>query len=805
MKKLCIPFGTILLLFALLTLAATAAGATATAETSHATAFRGEEVVLTVSVSESTTVTSGSVELLYDTNVLQFVSGECNLTDALMGHFDANTQKGVFVYSSPKTVSGTLFTVRFRIRSDAAFGLSAVTLKLSMKDESMNDMTMTNRIGSVTVDCVHAFTAEVVDDRYIIETAGCGGGAIYYKSCVHCGAVGTDTFSVGGALDHLWSSTYETDGISHWRTCTRPGCGVLKTPVPHSGGMASCSERAHCTVCGHAYGDLPSHDYTGGLFGTDADGHWTVCDKCGFADTEHSIPHSGNDDGDCATAVFCVDCHHEMVAANTHALRVTFSNDEETHTLVCMNDGCTYKESQIHAFDMRVVAESFRRSYADCTNEESYYFSCVCNQKGTTKFFTTAPALGHDFAGGEWVTTDQQAHWKQCSRCAVEDIDHKTAHTYARATANGDDTHTGICSCGRVHTEACSGNESLATCQRKATCAVCGEAYGSLGGHMYDMSTWGYKDADGHAHRCQNPGCSAHDTIVAHCSSGAATSTTPEICTACGYVLSPALSHTTHTPASEWSSDGESHWKECTGCAGQKLENAAHTFDNACDTACHICGYERIIEHDYVMTYDENEHYLACSVCGEEKAGSRVAHSGGEASCFKRAECDECKAEYGQLENHHFNSDAWEYADPDGHARVCMNPGCGAHSELESHVVDGDNAEGEPVQCALCGYTLNGEIGHEHKPQGDLQHDSTHHWFVCECGEPLESEEHQFENGVCSVCGRENDKQSETVTQAEPSAAQPSMGMVTVIIIIVAVLVMVGGIVALVLILAKKR
>lgn len=57
-------------------------------------------------------------------------------------------------------------------------------------------------------------------------------------------------------------------------------------------------------------------------------------------------------------------------------------------------------------------------------------------------------------------------------------------------------------------------------------------------GHGYDEATWGYAGADGHAHKCQN--CNAHDIVRAHTPGAAATATTPQTCTACGYEIAPA-------------------------------------------------------------------------------------------------------------------------------------------------------------------------------------------------------------------------------------------------------------------------
>ncbi len=46
-----------------------------------------------------------------------------------------------------------------------------------------------------------------------------------------------------------------------------------------------------------------------------------------------------------------------------------------------------------------------------------------------------------------------------------------------------------------------------------------------------------------------------------------------------------------------------------------------HTYDNACDTSCNVCGYTRRIRHDYssIWSGDRNQHWHECTVCGFKK------------------------------------------------------------------------------------------------------------------------------------------------------------------------------------------
>ena len=90
--------------------------------------------------------------------------------------------------------------------------------------------------------------------------------------------------------------------------------------------------------------------------------------------------------------------------------------------------------------------------------------------------------------------------------------------------------------------------------------------------------------------------------------------------TTCAIVLPIALHE--HSYATEWSSDAENHWHDAT-CKHEeeKIDLAAHTYTNACDTACNVCGATRTITHDYAETLTEGEttHWYACSVCGDKK------------------------------------------------------------------------------------------------------------------------------------------------------------------------------------------
>ena len=57
----------------------------------------------------------------------------------------------------------------------------------------------------------------------------------------------------------------------------------------------------------------------------------------------------------------------------------------------------------------------------------------------------------------------------------------------------------------------------------------------------------------------------------------------------------PETPEHTHTAATEWQSDANGHWHNCTENDGAKLDEGAHVWDNDQDTTCNTCGYERTV------------------------------------------------------------------------------------------------------------------------------------------------------------------------------------------------------------------
>ena len=150
----------------------------------------------------------------------------------------------------------------------------------------------------------HSFTAEKAETQYLKSAATCTEKAVYYKSCAVCGlsSEGTAdeaTFFSGNALDHDWGAwTQNSDEETHTRICKRDTshtetencidankdhkCDICdyiisecaddnkdhkcdycgKKLTEHTGGKATCKDKAKCEVCGAEYGELDAKNHT---------------------------------------------------------------------------------------------------------------------------------------------------------------------------------------------------------------------------------------------------------------------------------------------------------------------------------------------------------------------------------------------------------------------------------------------------------------------------------------------------------------------------------------------------------------
>ena len=78
--------------------------------------------------------------------------------------------------------------------------------------------------------------------------------------CTKCGFEITPAGHYEHTADSEWHNS--ADGTYHYHKCTQSGCSVILDKANHSGGTATCENKAVCSVCGAEYGEKLGHDYS---------------------------------------------------------------------------------------------------------------------------------------------------------------------------------------------------------------------------------------------------------------------------------------------------------------------------------------------------------------------------------------------------------------------------------------------------------------------------------------------------------------------------------------------------------------
>ena len=348
----------------------------------------------------------------------------------------------------------------------------------------------------------HKFT-ETVSKMYLKSAATCQSPAVYYKSCLVCDEKSSETFEYGekdfsnhigntylvGQKEatcyaegytgdtycstcnheiergtsiaknaHNPASVWTTDETDHWKECQTVGCGNIIDKAHHSGGEATCVNKAICEVCKIEYGDVDATNhknteirgatdptcceagYTGdkwctdcntkiesgseisstgnhtdvdGKWESDGTNHWHTC----YFGTKFDITAHNGGEATCKSPAECSECGHSYgpLDANNHKGTTYLKNQKEA---TCFEEGYT---GDIYC--------------SDCNEKIADGQSIAKNAHNPASVWTT----------------NEYDHWKECQTVGCGNVIDKAAH---------------------------SGGE--ATCVSKAVCEVCKAQYGDV-------------------------------------------------------------------------------------------------------------------------------------------------------------------------------------------------------------------------------------------------------------------------------------------------------------------------------------
>lgn len=393
-----------------------------------------------------------------------------------------------------------------------------------------------------------------------------------------------------------------------------------------------------------------------------------------------------------------------------------------------------------HTWDAGTVT-----SAATCTTDGVKTYSCACGATATE----TIAATGHAY--GQW-TSGESGHQRVCSSCGETE---SAAHSMTSQV-----TSSATCITAGVETYSCSVCSYSYTKEVPITTT---HAFGD----------WSRSESS-HSRTC--PHCAKTEsgshswaaemvTVPATCKEEGATA---QICTVCDGILVGILPKLT-----------------------------THTYDNACDGECNICGITRETQHEFSAAWSKNSsyHWHECKICKEK--GSVSDHFPGPAATEEKAQlCLTCGLVMTPKLNHqHKYSTQWtsdetghwyactgceeqkafaehEYDDPcdpdcnvcrfhsptahsyagtwssdeTGHWTVCTE--CGEAKETEAHIVDPNTAITDAQYCTVCGFEVAPAQVHIHEDPGQWESNSTSHWKSCICGELLATSDHTWDAGI---------------------------------------------------------
>ena len=441
----------------------------------------------------------------------------------------------------------------------------------------------------------HKFT-ETVSKMYLKSAATCQSPAVYYKSCLVCDEKSSETFEYGekdfsnhigntylvgqkeatcyaeGYTGDIYCSTcnheiekgtpiaknahnpasvWTTDETDHWKECQTVGCGNIIDKAHHSGGEATCVNKAICEVCKIEYGDVDAtnHKHTEVRGAKDA----TCCEKGYTGDT------------------YCTDCNAlissgaEIPATGNHTdVDGKWESDGENHWHTCY-------------FGTKFDVTAHTGGEATCVNKAicevckiEYGDVDATNHKNTEIRGTTDPTCCEaGYTGDKW-----------CTDCNTKiesgsEISSTGNHTDVDGKWESDGTnHWHTCYFGtKFDITAHNGGE--ATCKSPAECSECGHSYGPLDANNHKGTTYlkNQKEAT-----CFEEGYTG-DIYCSDCNEKIADG--------------QSIAKNAHNPASVWTTNEHDHWKECqtVGC-GNVIDKAAHSGGEATcvsKAVCEVC------------------------------------------------------------------------------------------------------------------------------------------------------------------------------------------------------------------------
>lgn len=226
----------------------------------------------------------------------------------------------------------------------------------------------------------------------------------------------------------------------------------------HTGGVATCNEKAKCDECGEEYGEFnpENHTSTELVYVSNGNGTHKIVHKCCNAVTQAEEVCAGGE-ATCEEKAKCEKCGGEYGELGEHTGGTPTCNQKA----VCSDCGKEYGDFDAtnHASEEFICTANnngtHNKVHKCCNvvaveNEKCSGGTATCQSKATCK---DCGAEYGDLGAHNYtkVGKDAESHWKECSVCNTRDENSVTAHsaTVWETTENGE---IGKCECGETVT-----------------------------------------------------------------------------------------------------------------------------------------------------------------------------------------------------------------------------------------------------------------------------------------------------------------------------------------------------------------
>ena len=214
------------------------------------------------------------------------------------------------------------------------------------------------------------------------------------------------------------------------------------TECEHSGGEATCTNKAKCEICGAEYGETKPHSYAqikspeylkSAATCTAKAVYYTSCTNCGLSSkgtADEATFEYGNalghkygewvSNGDGTHSRVCANDNKHIETKACHGGKATC-----TAKAICEDCGKAYGEMAAHTFTAKSTVSRYLKRAATCTEKSEYYVSCAgcgLSSKGTaSEAVFTGSALGHSLTEWSVITevtcTTNGTQERHCTRC----------------------------------------------------------------------------------------------------------------------------------------------------------------------------------------------------------------------------------------------------------------------------------------------------------------------------------------------------------------------------------------------------